>query len=546
MNLLNTFVEPLQNRMVAIISHARVLMYQSILILILLLTMASRSQSQQFQFLYNCGDINRGVAIESMDGGYLTTHRTYNSYNGQTNSVIAKFDTEGNLQWNTFLSDSEGEFTFLRNNINILPGYNETNKWFIGGYRFFTGPFSGKYLPCFRRVSYYSQTLEEVILTELYDQEPIPIGGFRNGVNMYILCTNNSPNSSLDATVLKCDLFGQFIEQYLLSPDDDNYRPWCIVDVGEGFLVGARRNQESNSNFTDLTEQHVTKLNYDGEVQWTSVLSSPLASAISPVNFIPLNNGNYLFANTFHNANCKRPWIGELNSETGDTLWTKLYFDSVPTTETNLDEFNSINELLGFKRISDGGFIGVGMCEVDVFDGLYDGPLDNAAFMMKLDAEYNLLWKRVYIPEGYSESSFWGAHCWFNDFVEETDGSIVALGGVNMFTSYPITDSYMIRVDSLGCLVSGCTVGVKEYEPKQDLLIYPNPTEATTTIEFPSAGKWDVEVYDLKGTLVYQRQFNYSLKQQIDITFLPSGIYTIHCTQANKKHFVQKIVKMGE
>jgi hypothetical protein len=237
-----------------------------------------------------------------------------------------------------------------------------------------------------------------------------------------------------------------------------------------------------------------------------------------------------------------------LNSDTGDTLWTRVYFESEDYDPNNLNDFNSLNRIHGFKKLESGGFLGVGECRHEIISGAEDDPLDNAAFLMKLDDEYNLLWKRIYVPEGYAELEQSQAQCQLNDFVENDDGSITALGRVYMYTgSGPqggyIQDSYLIRVDSMGCLITGCAVGIEEFESSDNMFVYPNPAIGPVTMLLPYIDNWNIDVFDAQGKLVHYQILQQNNKAELEIDRFLSGIYFLRAKNKTKsfhsKLFIQ-------
>jgi hypothetical protein len=238
-----------------------------------------------------------------------------------------------------------------------------------------------------------------------------------------------------------------------------------------------------------------------------------------------------------------------LDATTGDTLWTRLYFDPyLGYDPNNLVNYNSQNRLHGFKKLETGGYIGVGECRHDIMLDSAMGPLDNAAFIMKLDDNFNLMWKRIYVPEGYDELEMSAALCRLNDFVENADGSITALGMVYMYTGTGpqggyIQDSYMIRVDSLGCLIPGCSVGITEFKDLTDLLVYPNPTSSNLTVQLPNNDNWTVRLYNMNGQLVSTEKVNQSSFIQLNIQNMNTGLYTVQAMNSAGRVYSEMVVK---
>ncbi len=500
---------------------------------------------QQFETLYNHnGFSNDGGAIVKIEGGYFTTHLAIDPANGYT-TLVAFIGDDGAILWDTSLTSTTEMFSQSNWNTNILPSQTEQEKWVIGNYNFAQ---DNTLVPFLQKYGTDGIVNQLIVLDTLYQQSPNVYGGIATNMGIFLLCKDHDTNDNTELLIARCTINGDYL--WHQSYDTGfTFNPKCIVDIGDGFVVGGWRYANLTDQGNNDGQQYIRKFNYEGVSQWIGTLAFEDNPNLGAVGIVKLDNGNYLFAGTKFIDNVSiQPLIGELDAATGDTLWTKLYFDSEEYDPNNLDDYNSINRIHGFKKLSDGGYLGVGECRHEIIPDSAFGPLDNAAFMMKLDAEYNLLWKRIYVPEGYAELDASPAQCQLNDFVENEDGSITALGRVYMYTGTGpqggyIQDSYLIRVDSLGCLVSGCEVGITEFEPNPKLLVYPNPTNDAVTIEFALKDDWIIDIYNSQGQLVLQRQFNHFNKCTLDLQSLTSGFYTLKCTNGSESVFTNKIIK---
>ena len=518
-----------------------------------MLVIPSIGKAQQFDILYDHnGFANDGGSIVKTEGGYFTTHAAYDINLGSYSVLFANFDEEGNLFWDTTFTTFERFFSFngsyyYKNFISTTSG-----TWVFANS---TNVADNDQKPTLIRTSIDGVVEDIIFIDTLYSLIPdiyIPTvlsGTFANNhiyiTGLYVV------GQDIFLFLIKCDLNGNFIWNRSFPLNGVNISPTSLIDTGDGLLMGGRRYAAGpDGDYED--ERYFRKFNYDGWSQWTRTYFVSEQMSLGVVNMIPLDNGNFLFASNRHQTSgysYMQPLIGEINDANGDTLWTKTYFDTIPSDFDDFSTLNSYNRLMGFKKLSDGGYIGVGTTRIDIIPDSAWGPIDDAAFMMKLDADYNLLWKRVYVPQGYAELEASPARCHLNDFVENEDGSITALGRAYMYTgSGPqggyIQDSFLIRVDSLGCLVSGCAVGITEWEEQQDVLVYPNPASTHTTIEFPTSGNWNISLYNLQGALVSQDQLKHTQQFQLDLQYLPAGIYTIQCNDGRGRWYTSKVVKL--
>lgn len=507
----------------------------------------SIGQCQQFEALYDYnGFSNDGGSIVKINDGYFCTHLATDPEFMDYTVLMSKFNESGETLWDTTLTNSQTEYFEPGWYQSILPTESDNDKWILGNSY---DALNELYTPFLLRTSVDGELQQINFLDTLYDLipqilNPTIFSGVVANSGMYLIGTH-AVNSTIYFLLIRCDLEGNF-EWHQAYSTSWTIIPQCVTDVGDGIVLGAKR---FNPGDPSDSERYIRKFDYSGTTLWTRTYSAPQEPNLGAVSITKLDNGNYLFAGTKFIDNVSiQPLIGELDAATGDTLWTRLYFESEEYDPNNLADFNSINRIHGFKKLSDGCYLGVGECRHDIIPDSAQGPLDNAAFMMKLDSEYNLLWKRVYVPEGYAELDASPAQCQLNDFVENDDGSITALGRVYMYTGTGpqggyIQDSYLIKVDSLGCLVSGCDVGITEYENLETILVYPNPTSELINIEFPNTAKWSISIFDMQGKLMNSIITPQCKKFSMEMQTLPAGIYTVVCSYSGDKIFTQRIIK---
>ncbi|PCH92857.1 MAG: hypothetical protein COB85_07745 [Bacteroidetes bacterium] len=75
---------------------------------------------------------------------------------------------------------------------------------------------------------------------------------------------------------------------------------------------------------------------------------------------------------------------------------------------------------------------------------------------------------------------------------------------------------------------------------EQGMTIYPNPTMGLTTVTILPHKSARIAVYNALGKLVRDEEL---ISQQIDLSYLPNGIYTFHVIQG-KTTFRKKIIKL--
>jgi hypothetical protein len=121
--------------------------------------------------------------------------------------------------------------------------------------------------------------------------------------------------------------------------------------------------------------------------------------------------------------------------------------------------------------------------------------------MVKTDKNGDSLWVNTYEhdPNGqYNQNYLW-------DVVPMDDGGFLAVGEViGVPPSVPYRqDTWVIRVDSNGCILSICTVSVPKLQEATAFKLYPNPTTGNVNIVADKMIS-SVEVYNQTGQLVQE------------------------------------------
>lgn len=198
-----------------------------------------------------------------------------------------------------------------------------------------------------------------------------------------------------------------------------------------------------------------------------------------------------------------------------------------------------------FQAIStdDGGVIGIGC--IPETDGDY--PAYCYGFIWKLDENGDSLWSRSYAFGNEPE----GGYHWFNSIVELPDHGFAIAGRDERDSG--LTQIWVMRVDSMGCLEPGCHLisGLQEQLIGLDgsMSLFPNPVtsgqplslafkpQGTATMPYKN-GASRLLLFDLQGRLVHEEKLaptgsNEGFILNLDLPALARGSYTLHWISEN-------------
>ncbi|HPF91123.1 MAG TPA: T9SS type A sorting domain-containing protein, partial [Flavobacteriales bacterium] len=282
---------------------------------------------------------------------------------------------------------------------------------------------------------------------------------------------------------------------------------------------------------------YLLKCTPEGEVIWWR--ARPARSGYG--GLLLTNDGGVV---AFGKANNEDDFSGALlvkYASDGTEVWVRdqiIFADS----ETRVCSF-----LNGYQQ-SDGSLIICGTIRNTVLD-LFDKGM-----LYKFDAEGNEIWSRFYshysgIPVGYPQE--------FYDVKPTSDGGFILTGETNGPAPPNSHRLWLVKLDSMGCLVPGChTVGVLEFESQLQsaLNLSPNPAHERVQVSLALPEGYRLEgavqalLLDAQGKEVLRAQVPTNatkLRGQLDVSGLPSGLYYLHLRDAAKWLAGGKVVVTG-
>lgn len=177
--------------------------------------------------------------------------------------------------------------------------------------------------------------------------------------------------------------------------------------------------------------------------------------------------------------------------------------------------------------MEDGSFIGCGQAPF-----LQPDSTIQSGWVIKLSATGDLLWERGY--EGFNTPL---AYNFLYDIDVLPDGGFIACGEAREYDDGQF--GWILRLDSNGCVIENCMVGVDEVAKPEpvEVKVYPNPATETVNIELnPICERCLVEIIDVFGRLVLQRITYSENKLTILTGEWARGLYLVRVSQAGAIH----------
>ncbi|TAK43316.1 MAG: T9SS type A sorting domain-containing protein [Saprospiraceae bacterium] len=287
--------------------------------------------------------------------------------------------------------------------------------------------------------------------------------------------------------LLKTDsLWNQaFMKTYQKVNNEANYGNGVVETPDKGFIVVGSRSY----NIYDRQGTYLRVDSLGNQIWWKDIVPQGDEELIALGAIAGLEDGTYLVTGTKNYFNPGFPryrveLILNIN-ESGEVLWSKEYGSSIYEDTA----------WRGLERCPDGNFITGGTKRENPY------VADQKAYgtIAKISPDGDVLWERKYSAstEGKFYDVFWRT-------IPTSDGGFICAGST-WGDSITKENSWIVKLDSLGCLEPGCdsiSTGVVELPVGENspIKIYPNPTGGQLTIEAQGSKLITaLKVYDLQG-----------------------------------------------
>ncbi len=298
----------------------------------------------------------------------------------------------------------------------------------------------------------------------------------------------------------------------------EDYGSLLAEAPGEGLYVGLSVQQELG----DINASRILKIDYEGQLIWYETygdFTHATGWAVPEVT----STGEVFFADVVYSTedeDQRSTRITRIDPNDGSIIWQ--------------DDFGVLNEMqasFNLKEDFSGNLIVSGAQDNET------GQLQ--ASLKKITPNGTLLWER-----GFQYSDVLGSLHYNFDTEPTPDGGYVGCGYMITIPpepNSPSQDLWVYKLDSMGCFVPGCGVGVEEFRRKEGLMkIGPNPVANGDLLnvyisELASLQAHSLAIYDAQGRMVKKIQVQGGDSTIIiPIDGFETGIYMINLESNNQ------------
>lgn len=414
----------------------------------------------------------------------------------------------------------------------------------------------------------------------IYDSIPKNYGSFFNSLirtsdNDYAFVGNSSDsvprvlfvksNPEFETTVWEYDSTDLFSFQGLRLLEDQN----------SFYIAGIIR----SNNVTGYHDNVLIKIDANGNRMWQKKYGT-LSRAETATSIIKLSNGNIMIGSlqnnlVLGNEKCNT-WLFEVDTS-GEIV--RQWFDSSDSTYgayglqqtadggffyasqkkyvqtmaeghpigtiVRMDnQFNRLwkyegdrssmyTGLFDVEQLSDGSFVACGSRHIHANDSSIV-----SAWVVKVSSIGQEIWSKE-----YSGSTVQGTLNFLNDIDVLPNGNLVAVGETRNGQEGQF--GLLLVMDSNGCEIENCVVGIDDIEPDVEINVYPNPFTDEVHVSIDNAILYDaaITISNPLGQVVYTGEGNnLNSNYTIDLHHLQAGIYYISVA-TNGERLVRTVVK---
>lgn len=316
----------------------------------------------------------------------------------------------------------------------------------------------------------------------------------------YVLigATNSFGSGQSDFYMVKTDSLGNFQWQKTFGTSLQEEAYSGINTLDGGYLLSGYQG----------SQLYIVKTDNNGNFQWQKTFAGTAGQAFVQ----QFADSTYILAGAkFVTGSSYQAYVAKL-TKTGTIIWQQTYGG------VGDQQLYTVPVILNDGDIVVAGITTPGTIPYGV--------------LIKIDSSGNQQWLRTYYKNLTIDNYIY-------DLKLTSDEGFIMSGGTYVITQ----DSWLVKVDSNGCEIANCNVGIEEFKVESSKLnVYPNP--ASTHINISIEGE-DLEDYEITIINIFGEIQNVRINDsEISVSELSSGIYFVSITSKDGSHrLTQKFVK---
>ncbi len=455
-------------------------------------------------------------SVEVVEDGYVVFYFDENP-NGSNRMNVMKIDLEGDSLFSKSWSDSPNSYYIGW----MDPADKTQDDGFVLG---------GGYLDQATGINYALLTKWDSDLDTLWTRQIGDTANWNAGRDAIELSDgrialvgySDRDNLNLQIMVSLFEGNGDFIwTNYYGDIESDEDYGFVVTEIpGDGIYIGGGIELVLGG----INAPRIIKIDYDGNLVWDEIYDDfdhnngwavPLATSDGKLYF---SANQFDYEDEFYEYDVTR--LVGVDSQDGSILWEDTYGEA----NRNQASFNVKEDFSGNIVISGDQANETGQSQ---------------GFLKKISSEGELLWDR-----GFQYSDVLGSIHYNFDTEPTPDGGYVGCGYMITIPpepNSPSQDLWIYKLDSMGCFVPGCGVGVEEFRKKEGLMkIGPNPVANGDLLniyisDLASSQAHSLAIYDAQGRMVKKIQVHGGDSTIIiPIDGFETGIYMINLESNNQ------------
>lgn len=248
---------------------------------------------------------------------------------------------------------------------------------------------------------------------------------------------------------------------------------------------------------------HIVKTDSNGNFQWEKVYPGTEGQAF--IKQLP--DSSYIMVGAKNVTGLAAQAFMAKLTKTGNVIWQQTYGGAGD------QQFYAVPIIL-----NDGSIVCSGVSTLSTIPW---------GLLVKTDSSGNQQWLRTYYKSPSSDNYIY-------DVRHTSDNGFIMSGFALVLTS----DPWLVKIDSNGCEVAGCNVGIEDiFAEGNNINVYPNPASSELRISSNKPRIKKMKINNVLGGCVYERDVENEKKEiSVDVSGLVNGMYFVEVMCENKMY----------